>query len=81
VYCPYSIQYPCLLREFKNHGKSEEYLGASGLSSEFEIITKASMVLTPGGATKEGILKDWGLSTAALNTDHVCLLSFREIIY
>jgi len=67
--------------KLKNHGKSEESLGTAGLSSEFRIITKASMVLTPGGATKEGILKDWDLSAAALKIDHVRFLSFREIIY
>lgn len=56
----------------QGHGECEKFLGNQGLPSKFEIITKASMSLTPGGPTKDGILKDWKSSSDALKTEKVC---------
>ncbi|KAE9371325.1 Aldo/keto reductase, partial [Stipitochalara longipes BDJ] len=56
-----------------NSGRSEKFIGDNGLSSEFQIITKAPMGLTPGGSTKEGILKQWEQSAKALKTGKVSM--------
>ncbi|KAF4636675.1 hypothetical protein G7Y89_g1415 [Cudoniella acicularis] len=53
------------------HGESETFLGNENLAAEFEIITKAEMGLVPGGSSKEGILKGWEESAAALKTEKV----------
>ncbi|PVH87460.1 Aldo/keto reductase [Cadophora sp. DSE1049] len=52
-------------------GLSEEFIGNEGLSSEFDIITKARMGLIPGGASKEGVLKSWKESEEALKANKV----------
>ncbi|KAH7354921.1 NADP-dependent oxidoreductase domain-containing protein [Rhexocercosporidium sp. MPI-PUGE-AT-0058] len=52
-------------------GASEEFIGNEGLSSEFDIITKARMGLVPGGASKEGIFKSWRDSEDALKVKKV----------
>ncbi|KAH6676835.1 NADP-dependent oxidoreductase domain-containing protein [Halenospora varia] len=52
-------------------GLSEGFLGDEGLAStEFDIVTKASMQLGKG-SSKEGIISGWEESAAALKTDHV----------
>jgi aflatoxin B1 aldehyde reductase len=56
-------------------GRSEKFIGDNGLSSEFQIITKAPMGLAHNGSTKEGILKQWEESEEALKTDRVCYKS------
>ena len=61
----------------QTNGESERHLGNAGLSSEFQVITKASMGLVPGGSTKEGILKGWQESQKSLKTDKVS--KFRHI--
>lgn len=55
----------------QGHGECEKFLGSQGLSSKFEIITKATMSLTAGGASKDGILRDWKSSSEALGTERV----------
>ncbi|KAH7410978.1 NADP-dependent oxidoreductase domain-containing protein [Cadophora sp. MPI-SDFR-AT-0126] len=52
-------------------GSSEEFIGKEGLSSEFDIVTKARMGLIPGGASKEGILQSWKESEEALKVKKV----------
>lgn len=52
-------------------GKSEKFIGDNGLSSEFQIITKASMGLVPGGSTKGGIMQQCEESAKALKIDRV----------
>ena len=58
-------------------GRSEQFIGDNRLSSEFQIITKASMGLVPGGSTKEGILQQWEESSKALKIDRVRHLLFK----
>jgi hypothetical protein len=41
---------------------------------KFEIITKASGGIVPGGLTKDGIIKGWNESEAALKVHHVVLI-------
>ncbi|TVY38375.1 Oxidoreductase [Lachnellula occidentalis] len=54
-----------------SHGQSETFLGNEGVSSEFEIITKASGGVVPGGLCKEGVMKGWAESQAALKVERV----------
>ncbi|TVY92166.1 Oxidoreductase [Lachnellula willkommii] len=56
---------------YYSHGQSETFLGNEGISSEFEIITKASGGKVPGGLSKEGVLKGWAESQAALKVERV----------
>ncbi|TVY33895.1 Oxidoreductase [Lachnellula subtilissima] len=59
-----------------SHGQSETFLGNEGVSSEFEIITKASGGVVPGGLCKEGVIKGWAESQAALNVERFGLSNF-----
>ncbi|TVY51230.1 Oxidoreductase sirO [Lachnellula cervina] len=59
-----------------SHGQSEAFLGDEGISSEFEIITKASGGVVPGGLSKEGVFKGWAESQAALKVERFGLSNF-----
>lgn len=58
-------------------GRSEQFIGDNGLSSEFQIITKAPMGLVPGGSTKEGVMQQWEESAKALKIDRVRQFPFK----
>ncbi|TVY56825.1 Oxidoreductase sirO, partial [Lachnellula suecica] len=53
------------------HGESETFLGNEGIPFKFNIVTKAAGGIVPGGLTKEGIIKGWYESEAALKVNRV----------
>ena len=61
------------------HGESETFLGNEGVLSEFEVITKASGGVVPGGLCKEGIIKGWHENQAALKVYRVCSNSSHNL--
>lgn len=68
-----------MLSVLQSHGQSEAFLGDEGISSEFEIITKASGGVVPGGLSKEGVFKGWAESQAALKVERVGFYSSHSL--
>jgi hypothetical protein len=77
--CPLLPFDPTADQYVQGGGRSEKFIGDNGLSSEFQIITKAPMGLLPGGSTKEAILQQWEESAKALMSVHHITLSSRHV--